>query len=529
VKKIQKVLPFLLAVVLCVLAAGCPALLTASSSTDAGTLNLYGGDPITLDPAVVGEATSGEYVMSIFSGLACLGDDLQPAPDIARDWQVSGDGLTYTFYLRDDAKFQDGRAVEAGDFKYAWERACNPATGSRTAATYLGDIVGVADVLAGKTAEISGVQVIDDATLRVTIDAPKSYFLSKLTYPTAFVVDKSNVEEGSGWWRQPNGTGPFRLKSWDAGSQLVLEKNALYYGAAAKLDRVVFYLSGMPMNMYETGQIDVVSVGADYIDRVTDKSGSFASQLAASPELSFGYIGFNMTEPPFDDANVRRAFSRAVDKDKIISLVLRDLVQRADGILPPGIPGYNEELAGLGYDVAAAKELIAASKYGSAANLPPITITVSGVGGTISQDLEAIIDQWRTNLGVEVAVRQLESNWFIYHLKEEKDQLYYLGWIADYPHPQDFLDILFRTGEANNAGEYSSAEVDRLLDEAAVATDSARSLALYGQVEQMLVDDAACLPLWFGENTYLVKPYVEGYSLNAMGMAPLNKVTVKAH
>ena len=175
-------------------------------------LNLYGRDPHTLDPAVSGEMRSHQYIMQLFGGLVCLDDNLEPAPDIAREWQVSDDGRTYTFYLRHDVRFHDGREVKAEDFKYSWERACDPATGSLTAATYLGDIVGVGEVLVGESKEISGVRVIDDYTLEVRIDAPKSYFLSKLTYPTAFVVDRANVEPGGEWWRNPNGTGPFKLR-----------------------------------------------------------------------------------------------------------------------------------------------------------------------------------------------------------------------------------------------------------------------------------------------------------------------------
>ncbi|GAI18450.1 unnamed protein product, partial [marine sediment metagenome] len=171
-------------------------------------LNLYGIDPLTLDPAVSGEMTSHEYIMQLFGGLVRLDDNLEPAPDIAQSWQVSDDGKTYTFYLREDVRFHDGRGVKAEDFKYSWERACDPETGSYTAATYLGDIVGVREVLAGESKEISGVRVIDDYTLQVTIDAPKSYFLSKLTYPTAFVVDRANADIGGEWWRTPNGTGP---------------------------------------------------------------------------------------------------------------------------------------------------------------------------------------------------------------------------------------------------------------------------------------------------------------------------------
>ena len=173
-----------------------------------------------------------------------------------------------------------------------------------------------------------------------------------------------------------------------------------------------------------------------------------------------------------------------------------------------------------------AKELIANSRYGGVSGLPPITITTSGWGGMIGRDLEAIIMEWRNNLGVEVTVRQLEPERFLYHLKEEKDDMYIMGWIADYPHPQDFLDILFRTGTENNFADYSNPDVDVLLDEAAVETDTAQSMELYRQAEQMMVDDAACLPLWFGQNYILIKPYVEGYELNPMGFAMLNKVRI---
>jgi oligopeptide transport system substrate-binding protein len=493
-------------------------------------LNLYGQDPYTLDPALTSEMASGEYIMQIFGGLVRSGDNLEPAPDIAERWEVSDDGRTYTFYLREDVKFHDGRQLKAEDFKYSWERACDPQTGSLTAATYLGDIVGVGEVLAGITTEISGVKVIGDYTLEVTIDAPKSYFLSKLTFPTAFVVDRTNVEAGGKWWSNPNGTGPFWLKQWDEGKSLVLERNELYYGELVKVNEVVFHLwGGMPMDMYETGEIDVTAVDLNYIEKVTDETGPFYSDLRVTPELSFFYIGFNAAKPPFDDANIRRAFSQAIDKDKLVSLVFKGMVQRADGILPPGMPGYNEALQGLGYDIDKAEELIAQSSYGDVSALPPITITTGGEGGPIGPDLESIVYQWRQNLGVEVKVRQLEPQRFYYYLKQEKDEMYSLGWIADYPHPQNFLDVLFHSGADNNYGEYSNPEVDALLEAAGVEGDSELSLALYQQAEQKLVSDAACLPIYFGQSYILVKPYVKGYNPNPLGFVRLNEVSVEPH
>ncbi len=512
------------------LIAGCQPEKASIPITEGKVLNLYGIDPHTLDPAVSGEMTSHQYIMQLFGGLVRLDDNLEPVPDIAREWRVSDDGRTYTFYLRRDVRFHNGREVKAEDFKYSWERAADPATGSLTAATYLGDIVGVSEALAGESQEISGVRVLNDYTLEVTIDAPKSYFLSKLTYPTAFVVDRANVASGSNWWRSPNGTGPFKLGQWDENSRLVLEKNETYYGKLAEVDSVVFHiLGGVPMNMYETGKIDITGVSVNYIDKVTDEAGPFYREMVVVPELSFYYFGFNTTKPPFDDVNIRRAFSQAIDKDKLVSLVFRDMVQRADGILPPGMPGFNEDLSGLNYDVNKAKQLIRESKYGDVSKLPPITITTAGWGGLVSQGLEAIIYQWRQNLGVEVKVRQLEPERFFYYLKEEKDEMFDIGWIADYPHPQDFLDILFHSEADSNFGEYKNPEIDALLERARVELDNELSLALYQQAEQKLVEEAASLPLWFGRNYILVKPYVSGYNLNPMGFAMLNGVSIESH
>ncbi|MEA1872468.1 MAG: peptide ABC transporter substrate-binding protein, partial [Chloroflexota bacterium] len=396
------------------------------------TLRLWDVGPITLDPAISADMSSHSYVMQIFSGLVRLDHELNTVPDIAESWEKSPDGKTYTFYLRKGVKFHNGREVEAADFKYSWERACDPDTRSGTAATYLGDIIGAKDMLAGKTGEISGVEVIGDYSLQVTIDAPKAYFLSKLAYPTAFVVNRANVESGDDWWREPDGTGPFKLKEWQAGEWLILERSQIYYGESAKLEQVVYLLSGVPMVMYERGQIDVVPVSSAYIDRVRDETGPFYPELAVTPELSLYYIGFNTAQPPFDDVNVRRAFCHAVDKERIAEVILRGMVNEADGILPPGMPGYSEALEGLDYDVEKAIELISDSKYGDASNLPPITLTVDGYGNSIPSYLGAIIQEWQQNLGVEISVRQLETENFLYNLKQEKDEMFVMGWIADY-------------------------------------------------------------------------------------------------
>ncbi len=528
--KILVLILIVIVLVLGMLLPGCTSnTVTPITGTSGQVLHLYAStDPYSLDPALVGDSNSASFVYQIYSGLVKLGDDLEPQPDIALGWTVSDDGLVYTFNIRDDVYFHDSSTVTARDFKYSWERSCSPATASTTAATYLGDIVGALEMLAGEVGELSGVTVVDDYTLRVTIKEPASFFLSKLSYVTAFVVDSDNIAQGESWWEEPNGTGPFKLKDWSHGSYITLQRNDLYYGEVAKLDYVDYYiLSGRPINLYEMGEIDISPISVDYIDKVTDPNGEFNNELIITPVMSFYYLGFNCAEAPFDDATIRIAFSLALDRDKLVSLVYKDAVEAAQGILPPGMPGYDEELMGYGYDPQLALQLIAESSYGSVENLPSITITVIGWGGLVSDEVEAMVYQWRENLGVEVSVRQLEPELFLYNLIEEKDQMYYVGWSADYPHPQNFLEVLLSSDSEHNWGEYSNAEVDELLRLAAAETDSDISLELYRQAEAILVADAACWPFWFGRNYTLVKPFVKSYQVNPLGIPDLTQVYIE--
>ncbi len=479
------------------------------------TLNLTGGAPPTLDPALTQDSTSASYIVEIFSGLVTLNQDLEVVPDIADSWELSDDDTTYTFHLRDDAKFHDGKPVTAQDFKYSIERACAPATGSVVADAYLGDIVGTRARLRGEADEVSGVLVVDDHTLEITIDSPKAYFLSKLTYPTAFVVDQENVEgPAQPWTDMPNGTGPFRLAEYQSDFRIVLERNEAYYGTPKPaLEQVNFMLAvGSPMTMYETGELDAVSVYPADIERVSDPSNPLSKELSTTPVLSLFYIGFNVQKPPFDDQKVRQAFNYAIDKDKYVEVVLKKMQAQAKGILPPGMPGYNENLKGYPYDPEKARQLITESQYGDASKLPQITLNISGGGGVADKQVKAIVDMYKQNLGVDIAIQQTDWATYLWDLRAHRYQMFGLtaGWIADYPDPQDFLDILFHSESRNNDTRYSNPEVDSLLEEAQGEQDFEKRMELYQQAEQIIMDDAPIVPLTHDADYWLTKPYVEG-------------------
>lgn len=496
---------------------------TAERSSTSQELRLYGDDPLTLDPAISQDVSSWEYLLHIFSGLVSLDDELRVVPDIASKWDVSPDGRTYTFTLRQDVKFHDGKQVKASDFKYTLERTCDPRLKSPVASTYLGDIVGVADKLAGRASQISGIVIKDEYTLEITIDTPKEYFISKLTYPTAFVVDKANVEASDDWTRRPNGTGPFKLQEWKKDQAILLERNDLYYGQKPILQRVRFHLGGgLPLTMYEKDELDVAEVGTSGIDRVTDPSNPLNKELRVTPMLGTAYLGLNTRVEPFNDVNVRRAMVHALDRDKIVSVLFKGTLTKAEGILPPGMPGYDKELKGLGYDLERARQLIAESAYRDVAELPSITFSVSAGGGGLAN---SFADIYRRGLDLEMAVEQVDQG-FYDDLEAGRFQMFFLAWMADYPDPQNFLDILFHSKSQGNYTGYSNQRVDELLERARVERDVEKRVALYREAERIIVEEAPVIPLYHNVSYTLVKPHVKGLVLTPMGILSLRSVEV---
>lgn len=494
-----------------------------------GELRLPGDDPLTLDPALATDVSSAAYIVELFGGLVSLDRDLKIIPDIAKEWSVSDDGKTYTFKLRDDVAFTGSNArVTASDFKYSMERAADPATGSTTADTYLGDIVGAKDMVRGKAKEISGIKVVDPTTLQITIDAPKTYFLAKLTYPTAFVVDKSQIDKDKrNWTRRPNGTGPFKLQEWKIGERVVLVPNERYHlDPKPTLTKVTYNLAGgNVLTQYENDEVDVGYIGVNDIDRIRDKSDKLNKEFIEKPELATSYIAFNTKQPPFDDPKVRQAFAMAIDKDRIASVILKNLAPVANSILPPGMPGYNKDQKGLPFDAAKAKQLLQDSKYNG--KLPRIVMTRPGTGTNLGPTTEATLEMWKQALGVEVEVEQVETATFFDDLRHGKYQMWSSAWQADYPDPENFLDILFYKDSRLNETGYSNPQVDSLLEKARTDRDSESRFKTYHDVENILLQDAVWAPLFFGQTDELVKPYVKGWQPSGLVVPTLRYVSIQ--
>ena len=473
-------------------------------------LVLEGGEstnPRSFDPATT--VSGGDK--RVFSGLVSLDPSLNLIPDLAERWDVSADGTVYTFHLRQNARFHDGRPVTAQDVVYSWERAASPALASDTVLTYLGDIVGVLEMTEGTTDHISGLRVMDDHTLQVTIDAPKPYFLLKLTFATAYIVDRTNVESGAEWYRTPNGTGPYKLVEWTRFERKVYEANKDFYLGAPSIPYIVVLLyAGEGQRLYESGEIDITGIYS--VERFTDPSEPLHNELITGVSLCTEYMVFDTTRPPFDDVNVRKAFSMAFDRQKYIDVVLDGHALPAIGLYPPGLPGFNVGLKGLPYDPEQARQLLAQSKYGGAQGLPPIVFSNMGIGSYVNLDVAAMAEMWQQELGVTIMVENLEPNYYYDQIYSgNHGQLFSGGWCADYADPENFADVLFHSGSSQNNGGYSNPQLDSLLEAARVEQDVTKRIAMYQQAEQILVDDAEVLFTTHSLSYELVKPYVKGY------------------
>ena len=485
------------------------------------------GEPATLDPAIVRDTTTHLYVSSLFSGLVRFAPDLSVGPDLAERWEVDAAGVVYTFTLRDGITFHDGQPITAEDFKYSIERVTEPELHSATAPLYLGDIVGVREKLAGEATEVSGFEVLDGRTVRITIDNPKEYFLAKLSYPTAAVVDRRQVEAlGAEWWKSEeiNGSGPYKLLRWDPDEVIILQRFDDHH-TPVELEYLISPRVVLPgaggLDMYLTNAWDGLYVSLRSLD-VVRADLVLSAELREYNQLTSHFIVLDGTQSPFDDPKVRRAFAMALDREKLIEEVYEGTVQLANGLLPPGIPGYSESLRGIQFDPDMARQLLAESKY--ADDFPEVFYTTLDLDGEPPGSVQFMIDAWKAELGIEVQAALHDREDYYYQLEEIGQHLYTYGWVADYPDPENFLDLLLHS-EAHDS-RYVNPKFDSLVEAARVELDREARLELFREAEQLLMDDAGIIPIFHVKDFVLVRPHVNDFSISPVGQPRISGITL---
>ncbi|MBI3933854.1 MAG: peptide ABC transporter substrate-binding protein [Acidobacteria bacterium] len=489
-----------------------------------------GAEPEYLDPGLMTGQPDGRIAGMLFEGLTVNDPKtMEPRPGVADRWEVSPDRLTYIFYVRQNVHWSNGRPVTAHDFVYSWTRVLDPKTASRYA-SQLYHIANGEEFNQGHVQDPAelGVRALDDYTLQVRLRQPVPYFLFLTSFFTLYPVLKEIVEEHGAHWTDPAhlvGNGPFLLREHRIHDKFVLERNPRYWNARnVKLDRVIAYSiddSYTSANMYESGQLDWLpgSFPAEYVPYMKGRFQDFHSY----PFLAVYYYLFNVTRPPLDNPLVRRALSMALDRRAITDELLRGGEIPGAHFVPLGFPDY-ESPPGPEYNPAEAARLLTEAGYPNGQGFPELEILFNTLE-THKKLAETIQQMWAKNLNIRVSLRNEE--WASY-LKSRSNLEYDIaraGWIADYPDPSSFTDLMESTNGNNNTG-WKNPQYDRLLSLARGETDPLQRMGLLQQSETHLLQDLPVLPIYTYASNSLLKPYVRGIFSTPMDDHPLNGVCI---
>lgn len=523
---------------LCVLAlaaVGCTGGGSSAAPSAAANVLRYPipTSPTSIDPGVVQDGDTLDMIQQVFEGLVTWGTDNTVVPLLAEKWDVEEGGKVYVFHIKKGVKFHNGREVTADDFKWTWERNCDPELKSQTAGAYMIDIVGVKDVVEGKAKEISGVKVVDPYTLRVEIDKPRPYFLGKMTYLVTAPMPKEIV----GGPKEFNtadkavGTGPFTMKQFVPKQLAVLERNENYHGPKAtlvRIERPVVLDPATRLNMYKLGQVDMCLLQREDVEGI-EKDAALKGDLHYFPRPAIWYVGLNCGEkyPPFKDRRVRQAFAMAINRDRIVDEILRGVNQKALSIVPPGVFGYREKATFLPYDPAKAKALLAEAGFPDGKGLPPLELRHRTGYRDISVVAQAVQQDLKDNLGVTLNIREMEWRSYLEAYNKGENLIFHMRWAADYLDAQNFLSHMLATDGPENHLSYSNPEFDKLCHEADSTMDSAKRLELYAKAEDMVLQDAPWVPIYFQRDAELIRPSVKGLRESLFGHLPHTTTSVE--
>ncbi|SHE34591.1 peptide/nickel transport system substrate-binding protein/oligopeptide transport system substrate-binding protein [Loktanella atrilutea] len=473
----------------------------------------YKDDVATLDPAIGYDWQNWSMIKSLFDGLM----DYEPGtttlrPGLAESYEISDDGMTFTFHLRPGVKFHNGREMVAEDVKYSLDRVTNPATQS-PGAGFFGAIEGYDAVASGEAETLSGVTVVDPQTVQIKLSRPDATFLHVMALNFASVVPQEAVEAAGGdFGKQPVGTGAFKLGEWTIGQRLVFEKNADYWrDGLPYLDTVTFEVGQEPivaLLRLQNGEVDVPGDGippAKFQEVMADPEQ--AARVVEGGQLQTGYITLNVTTPPLDQVEVRKAINMAINKDRIVQLINGRAVP-ANQPLPPSMPGYTTDYAGYAYDPEAAKQMLADAGLPDGFETELYVMNTDPnprIAQAIQQDLAAI--------GVNASIQSLAQANVIEAGGAGTAPMIWSGgmaWIADFPDPSNFYGPILGCAGAVEGGWNWSKFCDEALDAEATAADSMVSqegeerLKMWSDVYMKVMEEAPWVPV-FNEQRYTMK------------------------
>src|SRR5262245_21635215 len=502
-----------LAVAAVLLAAVSPGVAQAQSTFRAALV----GEPPHIDPQRMADFGSFTVASQIYSTLTILDEKLQIVPYAAEKWTVSKDGLTWTFKLRDNLVFHNGRKADANDVKYSLTRLASPDSRSPSSALLMSDVVGFEAVNKNQEKDLAGVRVVDPLTVEIRLQSPpKGDLATRLSHISTAIIAKEAVETGGANWAesQPIGTGPWKLKEWTHRSRVVYEAFPQFFEGRPKVDRLempIVQEAATQLAMYQNGELDVVLVPLGDFPRLKADP-RWGKEIKVWDRTQVQFLALNpRVYAPFKDVRVRQAFAQAIDKQKVINQVFHGLYTVAGGMLPPGIPGHDAQLKGLPYDPARAKQLLAEAGFPDGKGLPPLTMTVNPVTGDYRMMAEPIAAMLKDTLGVNIEVQMQEFASFT-EAKTRRDALpaFMTGWSASTLDAGYFHELWLYSKSPLNRVNFESAAFDRLVEQANGAPDRARRIGFIKQADELITKDLPLIPVMYTRFVYMISPKVKG-------------------
>ncbi|HUP20729.1 MAG TPA: ABC transporter substrate-binding protein [Gemmatimonadota bacterium] len=473
-----------------------------------------GADPASLDPIQAVDVNRGELVAYMYDGLVQFVDD-EVQPNLAREWEISEDGTVYTFQLRDDVYFHNGRRMSAEDVRYSLERVLRPESASPL--TWVLDFVaGSDDLLEGRASGLSGVRVVDPITVEITLERPFAPFLKLMAMPAVHVVPREEIEaKGDRFSEAPVGTGPWVFESWAHDDVIRLVANPRYHGGAPRMDGIEIRIIPETTTViaeFERGNLDWVDMNEfpqPEFERFARNS-EWKPSIHERPALVTYYIALNNSKEKFADPRVRQALNYAVNVEGIARVIYPGDMILSHGPIPPGLDGYREDGRPYGHDPDRARALLAE------AGAEGLEFDVYFRSLALNQRFLEAVQSNLADVGVKMNLQQRDWSAVRQSVNQGELDAYLLNWFADYPDAENFLYPLFHgalAGAGGNASFYSNAAVDSILDESRATLDDDRRIELYRAADRLIFEDAPWIFTVHQVDYDMVQPWVRGYEI----------------
>jgi ABC-type transport system substrate-binding protein len=458
-------------------------------------------DPRSLDPALSTDVPTGRAVSYIFDGLTVFTPDARVIPGLAERWDVTPDGSRYTFHLRRGVTFTDGTPLTAAAVIGSWQRALDPATkGGR--AEPLQPILGAREFADGKAKTVSGLSAPNDSTVVVQLAEPLGIFPKLLAMPVAAVMPPGMRPD------KPIGTGPWKLVEWKHDDYLLFARNENYWGGAPKADSLRARIISEPSTAvaeYESGTVDVLRVPEGETQQ-WEEDESKRGMLKSASALQLVYVGINVTRGALKDVRVRQAINHAVDRGLILKRLVAGRGQLAAGVIPPSLAGADAGRDPYPFDLAKAKQLLAAAGHPNGIDVE-LWVGSNPVYGRIAETMQAYLGE----AGIRTKIVQRESAGAREAARNGQTDMILKDWYADYPDAENFLYPLLHSankGVGGNVSFFAHPEFDRIVTAARREPDEAKRNVLYRQADSLAFVEAPMMFLYFYNDLYAVQPWL---------------------